>query len=245
MFTKRIEMFRFWSLCIIVLIVGCSTDALNEELTLDNSLAAKEVVLDNVIACAASNQNDNLISVFFYPRPGSSNFQYFETESSDVDKNDFDNYIPVVQPLTDIFNGYLKKFELASSEEKWVIVSFDEGGKTHLSNPIRLKQKTKPTEYLPQNIAIDASSNMPSFSWVDGRYDDTKIYFQVISDAEDNLISGTYTFERRFQYYFVDNVVLNITKGTPPDLETDTSYKFTLMGVSEDNWVNMFSEKGF
>lgn len=238
-------MFRFCSLFIAMIIVGCSTDALSEDLTLDNSLAAKEVVLDNVIACAASNQDDELISVFFYPRPGSSNFQYFETESGDDDKNDFDNYVPVVQPLVDIFNGYLKKFEVAPSEEKWVIVSFDEGGKTHLSNPIRLKQNTKPTEYLPQNITIDASSNMPNFSWVDGRLDDTKIYFQVISDAQNNLISGTYTFERMFEYYSLDNVVLNITKGTPPNLEPNATYNFTLMGVSEDNWVNLIVEKSF
>lgn len=235
-------MYRFCPPLIALLILSCSTDALNIENSLNDTLSSKQIVFDNVIACAASsNSNTNEISVFFYPRPGATNIQYYETEDAKVDKNDFDNYLPVIVPLTDVFNGYLKKFEISSTIEKWVIVSFDEAGQTHLSNPIRLKQNTKPTEYLPQNISTNTSSNMPNFSWQDGRFMDTKIYFQVISDADNNLLSGTYTFEKQFQYYSLDNVVLNITKGTPPNLEAETSYDFTLMGVSEDNWVNLFS----
>lgn len=235
-------MYRFCSLIIALLILSCSTDALNGEETLNDALSAKRIVLDNVIACAASSKMDNnAISIFFYPRPGASNIQYFETEDTSVDKNNFDNYSPVIVPLTDVFNGYLKKFEISSDVEKWVIVSFDEAGQTHLSNPIRLKQNSKPTEHLPENISTDASSSMPNFSWQDGRYTDTKIYFQVISDANNNLLSGTYTYEKQFQYYSLDNVVLNITNETPPTLKSETSYGFTLMGVSEDNWVNLFS----
>ena len=86
---------------------------------------------------------------------------------------------------------------------------------------------------------------MPNFSWEDGSYSDTKIYFQVVSDDENNLISGTYTFESMFQFYDLENVVLNITKGTPDMLERSADYNFTLMGVSEDNWVNLFSQKSF
>lgn len=238
-------MFRLYAIIIGFLVIGCSTDAINVEKTLNDTLSSKRVVRDNVIACAASNANDDLISVFFYPRIGVTNVQYFETENSTVNKNDFNNYLPVVLPEIDVFNGFLKKFEVSTKTEKWVIVSFDEGGQTHLSNPIRLKHKTKPTEYLPQNIAIDATSNMPNFSWQDGSYSDTKIYFQIVSDISRNLLSGTYTFEKNFQYYMLDNVVLNITKGTPPTLEQDADYNFSLMGVSEDNWVNLFSEVPF
>ena len=238
-------MFRFCPPIIAFLILSCSTDALNVEETLDNSLASKEVVLDNVIACAASNAEDGFISVFFYPRPGTRNFRYFETEDVTFDKNDFDNYIPVEFPIRDVFNGFLKKFEVSTANEKWVIVAFDEGGKIHLSNPIRLKQNTKPTEYISQNVSVDASTNMPNFTWQEGRFDDTKIYFHVVSDAANNLLSGTYTFERNFQYYTIDNVVLNVTQGTPPTLKSGSPYNFTLLGVSEDNWVNLFSEVPF
>ncbi|TMM59458.1 hypothetical protein FEE95_08540 [Maribacter algarum] len=239
-------MFRFCPLIIAFLILSCSTDAENILApTLDSSIASKEVVVDNVIACAASNADDDLISVFFYPRPSTTNFKYYETEDVSVDKNDFENYIPVEFPIRDVFNGFLKKFEVSTINEKWVIVAFDEGGKTHLSNPIRLKQNTKPTEYLSQNVSVEASTNMPDFSWQDGSYSDTKIYFHVVSDATNKLLSGTYTFERNFQYYNLDNVVLNVTRGTPPTLKSGSSYNFTLLGVSEDNWVNLFSEIPF
>ena len=239
-------MIRFCSPLIALLILSCSTDAeIILAPTLDTSLASKEVVLDNVIACAASNAADDKISVFFYPRTGATNLQYFETEDASFDKNDFENYTAVLVPVFDVFNGYLKKFEITSDTEKWVIVSYVEAGRTHLSNPIRLKQNSKPTEYLPQNIAIATSSNMPNFTWQDGRYTDTKIYFQVVSDAANNLLSGTYTFEKSFEYYSLDNVVLNITKGTPSALKSEATYDFTLMGVSEDNWVNQFSQTSF
>ena len=77
-------MLRICSLVVLVLIVGCSTDALQEDVNiLENSIASKEVVLDNVIACAALNKEDDDISVFFYPRPGVTNVQYFETENTD------------------------------------------------------------------------------------------------------------------------------------------------------------------
>lgn len=239
-------MVRFYLIAFVGLVLGCSTDALQEDVNiLENSLASKEVVIDNVIACAALNMNDDKISVFFYPRPGVTNIQYFETENADVDKNDLENYSVVIKPLQNVFNGYLQKFEVTASEEKWAIVAFDEDGKTHLSNPIRLKQFAKPTEYLPQNISVVNPTSTPVFTWEDGQYDDTKIYFQVISDARNNLISGTYTFERTFQFYNLDNVVLNITKGTPSDLQRGIDYGITLMAVSEDNWVNMIIEKQF
>lgn len=221
--------------------MSCSTDQLSEEDSLSTILGLREIVLDNVISCAASNKDDKLVSVFLYPRVGATNIQYFETSNDLVDKNDFDNYTLYKYPLTDVFNGYLKKFEVESLNEKWVIVSFDEDGKTHLSNPIHLKQQSKPTAYLPENIMVDASSDMPFFTWQDGLYDDTAIYFQVVSDAQHNLLSGTYTFDKMFTYYELDNVVLNITKNAPPVLSDSNPYEFTLMGVSEDNWVNQFS----
>ncbi len=238
-------MCRYYFLLITALIVSCSNDALDIEETLQDSLTSKKVIIDNVIACAANNENDELVSVFFYPRSGASNIRYYETLNATVDKDDFKNYTQVEFPLIDVFNGYLKKFEVSAETEKWVIVAFDEMGETHLSNPIRLKHKTKPTEFLSQIITANLTTNMPLFSWQEGKYLDTAIYFQVISDNQNNLISGTYTYETEFQYYQLDNVVLNITKGTPPALQSGDKHYFTLMGVSEDNWVNLFSELSF
>ena len=238
-------MMRIIVCAIVLLTLGCSTDQLDGEGTLEAFTVDIDIVLDNVIACAASNENDNLISVFLYPRDGATNIQYFETENAEVDKNDFKEYRPKTLSLIDVFNGYLKKYEVFATTEKWVIVTFDENGERHLSNPIRLKQETKPTEYLPQNISVDASSVMPIFTWRDGTYTDSKIYFQVVSDTADNLLSGTYTFEKNFQYYNLDNVVLNITQDDPLSLMSGSSYGFSLLAVSEDNWVNQFSAVSF
>jgi hypothetical protein len=40
-------------------------------------------------------------------------------------------------------------------------------------------------------------------------------------------------------------VVLNITEEQPPSLEEGLNYGFTLLAVSEDNWVNLFAERTF
>ncbi len=237
----------FWMLVAICLLLGCSTDDVQQNgspLTLAMALEGRQMVAGNVIACAASEEGSTIVSVFLYPRPNVENIRYFETVSTDVERDDLKAYREVVLPLMDVFNGYLLKYEIVPEEEKWVIVTFEEDGIVHISNPIRLKQKTQPTEYLPQNVSIDSASNMPVFSWMDGALDDSVIYFQVVSN-ENNLLSGTYTQEPRFQYYNLDNVVLNITREEPPELKTDEGYRFSLLAVSDDNWVNLFAEVDF
>ena len=213
--------------------------------TLANMLTGRETVLGNVIACAASNEDPSIVSIFLYPRSGVTNIGFYQTESVVVDEADFSGYTKGEGELLDVFNGYLLKYEVSPTKEKWVIVTFEEEGKVHLSNPIRLKQNTKPTEYLPQNVAIDDNGIMPIFSWQDGTFNDSAIYFQVVSDGNNNLLSGTYTLDKTFQYYQLDNVVLNITTEAPPPLALNDSYKFSLLAVSEDNWVNLFSEVEF
>ncbi len=235
---------------ITAVFLSCSSDGedrgFEDDGRLDSFLTGREVVLDNVIACAASNQDPSVVSVFLYPRPNVTNIRYYETSTAEDDKNDFSNYTLHELPLLDVFNGYLLKYEVVPEEEKWVIVTFEEEGEVSVSNPIRLKQVSKPTEYLSENVMTDVSmGNMPLFTWTDGIFADSRIYFHIISDAADELLSGTYTFERRFQYYKLDNVVLNITEETPPILTPNTPYNFTMLAVSEDNWVNLFSEITF
>lgn len=237
----------FFYLLLYFLVASCNSDDNQQftETTLETTLINREFVLDNVIACAASNENLNTMSIFLYPREGVDNISFYETASVETDKNDFSTYLKGEGELIDVFNGYLLKYEIAPENEKWIIVTFEEEGKIHLSNPIRLKQITKPTEYLPENISLETSSSMPIFSWQDGMFNDSKIYFHVVSDENGNLLSGTYTFEKLFQYYNLNNVVLNITEQEPPDLEIGSAYNFTLLAVSEDNWVNLFSEIAF
>lgn len=82
---------------------------------------------------------------------------------------------------------------------------------------------------------------MPLFSWENDLVGDNAIYFQIVSDINDTVLSATYTFESNFQYYNTSNVVLNVTEGIPPDFMVNEAYNFTLMDVSEDNWVNVLT----
>ncbi|WP_291867037.1 hypothetical protein [Maribacter sp.] len=230
---------------LIGLFFSCSNDLELVEGTLEQYIKRKEFVVDNVIACAASNENSETVSIYLYPREGATNIQCYTTETANTDKDDFRNYTKLNLPLSEVFNGYLMKFDGQFENEKWVIVTFEEAGKTHLSNPIRLKHLSKATEYSPENIEIQTNTQMPVFTWQDGTYTDSKIYFQVVANSQSNLISGTYTYDTMFTYYNLDNVVLNVTTGVPPELQKDTNYTFNLMGVSEDNWVNLFSIKPF
>jgi hypothetical protein len=226
-----------------LLFFSCSSsddpgDIISEQQTLATLLAQSAFEIDNVIACASGSSNSNEIIAYVYPRGNATALKYFETKDASVDKNDYSAYTEVVLPAEDIFNGYLKTFTRETEVERWVIISFRESGKLHLSSPIRLKHKSQNTVF-SNAVAIDESiQGSPVFSWNTLTSLQNVIYFQVVSTAMNDLLSGTYTIETNFQYYEVDNVVLNITTETPPDLLPGNEYGFTLMGVSEDNWVN-------
>ncbi|WP_373518074.1 hypothetical protein [Pricia sp.] len=48
----------------LLVIAACSTDKHDFEGTLHDALAGEEPVRDNVIACAASNENDDLVNLW-------------------------------------------------------------------------------------------------------------------------------------------------------------------------------------
>ena len=223
-----------------------STDAVQEANdTLATLVAQNTIEIDNVIACASGSINPNEIVAYVYPRPGATDIRYFETETVDVDKNDYENYRQIDLEEGDFFNGYLKTFTRQTSVEKWVIISFRESGILHLSNPIRLKHQTQNTLFTDEVTIDQSQSGMPLFMWNTLVQPLDAIYFQVVSDSSNELLSGTYTFEPQFRYYQLDNVVLNVTEETPPDLINNTLYGFTVMGVSEDNWVNTLLQADF
>lgn len=250
MLLKKVKNYKILFFVILLgTVFSCSTDNDSSPLeiatTLEASIENREFIIDNVIACAGSNEDPSITSVFLYPREGVTNINYYHTNSLDFDKNDYSTYIRGEGDLIDVFNGFLLKYEIAPIQEQWVIVTFEEDGIINISNPIRIKHLTKPTEYLPENVTLASNTTMPIFEWQDGSFDDTIIYFQAVLTENDDLLSATYTFDKNFQYYNLDNVVLNITEQEPPSLEQGFNYGFTLLAVSEDNWVNLFSTISF
>ena len=144
-------------------------------------------------------------------------------------------------------NGKLWRFKHTGIEsERWGIVTYKTAGKLHVCEAIRLKIADKPTQDAPILIDITENGDTPYFEWEDGLIEENVIYFQVVADLNDNIISGTYTYDKWWQFYDTSNVVLNIHDVTPaPSLQTGEQYKFILMGVSEDNWINLMGEKVF
>jgi len=239
----------------LLLLIACQKDettALQEDILADYIELNNDRELADLIACAGGLEGglfgevNTPTSVFFYPIEGATDFRYFEADMV-ADSMGFSKY--KAKELTDdpIFNGYLWKFNnLPFTGEKMGVVTFKTPGKLHVCTPIRQKINTKPTEVNENLAVVEENGITPAFKWEDGLIKETVIYFQVISDMEGNLISGTYTFDKNFTFYDLSNVVLNITDSTSlPVLEPNSNYKFSLMGVSEDNWVNLFLQKEF
>ena len=250
---KPIVFLSFLSLAVLS---GCIIVEPDAELTLQDVVNQRPDLIqsDELIACAAGGQADFLddpafpTSIFFYPLDGASDFRYFESKTIDIDPNDLSNFTELFLAGEPVFNGKLWRFLRApTTEDSWGRVTFLLNDKIHISAPIRLKLTSKPTEYAPEKVSIDQSSPQePLFMWEDGQIQENAIWFHVVSDENGNLISGTYTYERLFQFYDLSNVVLNIHDITPaPTLQAGSSYNFTLMGVSEDNWVNLIAETSF
>ena len=213
------------------------------EAVLSTFLEDKTYVNDEVIACAASNDMDSdLISVFFYPEAEATDFRLYESWSEDA--LNFSSYNFVGLQSIPVFQGALRSFRLTSNS-KWFVVVFEKEGNIEISTPISNKYTIKPTIWTDEVGINQMESGMPNFYWEHNSVGDNAIYFQVISAIDDSLLSGTYTYDNDFQYYKTDNVVLNVTTQTPPDLIIGNEYNFTLMDVSLDNWVNLVIQKSF
>jgi hypothetical protein len=233
------------SLVLVLALVSCQSDDTAEPINLENTAKLSQVIANRtietgaVIACAASDANNaSVVNVFYYLEEGATNVQFFETNTTDIDHTDYSNYRQLDLPSQPLFNGFIYQFTRPFAHDQWVIVTFELDGEVKISNPIHIKNNSKPTVWT-ENVTIDQEiTKMPKFIWEHNANGDNAIYFQVVSTVDNGLLSGTYTYENQFRYYDTSNVVLNITEEAPLELTIDNSYKFTLMDVSEDNWVN-------
>jgi len=121
------------------------------------------------------------------------------------------------------------------------------GSKIYLSNTIFIKGAEAPTAAFPDELAIDQGrQGNPTFSWPEAPGNNV-IYFQLLTRGDGQVVSGTYTIAPAFTYYQTDNVVLNVSPGTPPASLSPTGerYRMTVMGVGSDNWVNFIRDVDF
>ena len=228
-----------------LLIVSCSDNNIAKDTSiLQNYLETHPFETGAVIACAGNNSTNSKVQVYYYPESGATNIHYYESDIAN-EKDNYASYKQVVLIENPFFNDYLRFFEKEFISEKWIIVTFEKENEIKVSNPIRLKQISKATQWF-NDVKINVTeAESPIFDWSSVQDDQDAIYFQIVSDASNNLLTGTYTYDTYFQYYNVTNVVLNITTGIPPHLIIGNDYQFTLMGVSEDNWINVLIQRPF
>ena len=125
-----------------------------------------------VIACAAGGKEVSMgdekfpISVYFYPVPGATNFHYFESSSANINAKDFSKYRLATVELAPVFNGYLRRFKHGPvNNEVWGVVTYQVNDQLVLSNPIRMKLTTKPTQMANELVNIEAGLLRTSWSF--------------------------------------------------------------------------------
>lgn len=204
--------------------------------------------IEKATAFAASSKGSQSLSyIYYYPLVGASAMRYYETDNTSVDKTDFNNYRRKKLADEADFGGKLRKYSRTDAAESWCIITYVVDDKLYKSDPIKINNQTKPTEWLTDvNLTIDSSERVkPKFTWVDGIYVDTVQYFQVLTDSDNKFLSGIFTNQKTFQYYYPSTTSSNINTETPPELIFDDTYKFTLMGLNADNWVNLVIQQSF
>ena len=169
--------------------------------------------------------------------------RYYETESLIVDETDFTNYRRKDLSNTAIYGDKLNRFSRTNSSESWAIITYIIDNVFYKSAPIKLQNKTKSTEWLTEVEITELQSLLPKFTWTDGTTTENDTYLQIVLDAENTFLSGTFTTAKTFQYGV--DVISELNTETPPDLILGDNYNFTLMGISNDNWVNLVIQKSF
>ncbi|MCI5058985.1 MAG: hypothetical protein MRY83_22920 [Flavobacteriales bacterium] len=234
-------------LLLIILSFSCEKDgevSVRNTQTLDEYITALEKPSGyrEVISCAAHASNFDGINVFYLPKAGSHSYKLFTTNTEGFEYR-YSEFFEAAAQLDDIFNGAMQKFRLLDKTVKQCVVTYIKNDTVFISDPIVIKPDA---EGVPSNLLqIDLEDSLnPNFSWKNDTLRDNLIYFQIVSDQNDNILSGTYTYDKWFQYLDRNNVVLD----TKPDfvpLKTSEPYKITIMAVNDYNWVNWIVEDQF
>ena len=207
---------------------------------------SSKTIKSSLAFAASSNSSQSLSYVYYYPLVGASDMRYYETDNVSVDENNFSNYRR--KDLTDeaVYGGKLRRYSRSDDDtESWCIVTYIIDEVLYKSEPIKIKNQTKATEWL-SDVTIDVSERLkPKFTWTDGSIQENEQYLQIFTDSDSDFVSGTFTTEKMFKYYDSSNVTATINLETPPDLVLNEEYNFTVFGLSSDNWVNLVIQESF
>ena len=247
-------MYRYAIILVCLYFSSCQGDdivVLDDHILEDYIALNSELESDFLIACAAGKEGgmhgipEESTAIYFYPIEGATDYRYYETENI-ADSLNFEKYKRVDLSIDPVFNGYLQRWNRHDFDgERMAIVTYQSEGKLHISDPIRMKTNPKPSEVNPDLVEIEVEPSKVHFEWQDGIINENVIYFQVVADGMGNFVSGTYTYDRSYTFYDTSNVVLNITTDPNPTLISGNEYSFTMMAVSEDNWVNLLIQQTF
>jgi len=240
----------------LLIFIACTKNDTSPNMSLQSYLDQNPqwIPFEELVACAAGGQQDFLddpdepLSMFFYPKLYSTNFKYYETITAQGDPANLSLFIEKEIDFEPLFNGFMSRFPLPMpKEDVWARVSFISNDTLWYCKPVHHKIHEKPTQFAAELMEINLENKLhPIFTWDDGIIKENIIYFQIIVDERGDAISATYTEDKRFQFYHTDNVVFNVTRPGPVlPLESDKQYSIVLMGISQDNWVNLILQKAF
>lgn len=213
---------------------------------------------DSLIACAFSGDHAflpqglgadvRILSYSYFPE---GDFLYFHSTDRVAASSDLSHYIyRRALGARNVASGFFEAIPMvqpaAGTFERMIVVRVIEG-RIYLSNTIFIKGIDELTASFSGDLAIeDEPQGTPRFIWPESPGDNV-IYFQLLTDGNDQVVSGTYTVEPEFTYYQTDNVVLNVSPGTPPTSlpATNGPFRMTVMGVGANNWVNFIRDVDF
>jgi len=213
---------------------------------------------DSLIACAFSGNHAFLpqglgadVRILSYSYFEEGEFLYFHSTDRVSASGDFNHYT-YRRPLgsRSVADGFFEVLPMvqpaAGAFERMIVVRVI-GDKAYLSNTIFIKGVDELTAAFPNALATEnLGQGSQRFIWPEDPGDNV-IYFQLLTDGTDRVVSATYTVAPEFTYYQTDNVVLNVSPGTPPASlsATDGPYRMTVMGVGANNWVNFIRDASF
>ena len=149
-----------------------------------------------------------------------------------------------IQPSL-MIDSKIKKYNHTFLRDEWIIMTYIIEDKIKVSSPIRVNNLFQRTEYL-EDISIDQNeSGTANFDWTIQSYDTNAFFFEIMKNNSSDVLSLTFTNESNFQYFNLENVTLNLSETSPPQLELGSDYEFTVLDIGLDNWINSIYQQSF